>query len=152
MYVGSVYNASVWVMLQPTDGSSHVINMSLQTTLDGNTSYPSMTPYPGVTVPADGAWHQISVTGYTMSSGYDQGAATLYLQTVPSSGDDLVSSTSTTSSSLTFRRQRFKPTFPRSSRPYEDNFHIGAAIDTTDLSGPHAQLLTCHFDSITPGQ
>ena len=45
----------------------HVINMSLQTTLDGNTSYPSVTGYPGVTVPADGAWHQISVMGYTMS-------------------------------------------------------------------------------------
>ena len=61
MYVGSVYNASVWVMLVPTDGSNHILNMSLQTTLDGNTSYPSMTAYPGVTIPADGNWHQISV-------------------------------------------------------------------------------------------
>ena len=73
MYPGSEYNLSVWVMLQPTDGSSHVINMSLQTTLDGNMSYPSITGYPGVTVPADGAWHQISVTGYTMANSYDRG-------------------------------------------------------------------------------
>ena len=43
MYNGSEYNISVWVMLTPADGSNHVINMSLQTTLDGNTSYPSMT-------------------------------------------------------------------------------------------------------------
>ena len=46
MYIGSEYNISVWVLLQPTDGSNHVINMSLQTTLDGNTSYPSVTPTP----------------------------------------------------------------------------------------------------------
>lgn len=151
MYVGSVYNASVWVLLQPTDGSSHVINMSLQTTLDGNISYPSMTAYPGVTVPADGNWHQISVTGYTMSSAYDQGAATLYLQTVPSSGNDLVS----------FYIDDFQLTYvppptiqtdiPSIFKTYEDDFHIGAAIDPTDLSGPHAQLLTMHFNSITPG-
>src|ERR1035441_6916807 len=91
MYNGSKYNVSVWVMLLPTDGSNHVINMSLQVTLSGTTSYPSVTGYPGVTVPADGNWHQISVTGYNMSSSYDSGAASLYLQTVPSSGNDLVS-------------------------------------------------------------
>ena len=51
-----------------------MINVSLQTTLSGNTSYPSVTGYPGVTVPADGAWHQISVTGYNMASAYDPGA------------------------------------------------------------------------------
>src|SRR5580700_3339671 len=70
MYVGSEYNISTWVLLTPADGSNHVINMSLQTTLDGNTSYPSVTAYPGVTVAADGKWHQISVTGYTMPSAY----------------------------------------------------------------------------------
>src|SRR6185312_13270348 len=40
MYTSSVYNVSVWVKLQPTDGTNHIINMSLQTTLDGNVSYP----------------------------------------------------------------------------------------------------------------
>src|ERR1700733_8786536 len=86
MYVGSEYNISTWVLLTPADGSTHVINMSLQTTLDGTTSYPSITAYPGVTVPADGKWHQISVTGYTMPSAYSAGSAFLYLQTVPASG------------------------------------------------------------------
>ena len=151
MYAGSEYNASVWVMLQPTDGSNHVINMSLQTTLDGNTSYPSITGYPGVTVPADGAWHQISVTGYTMANSYDPGAAFLYLQTVPSSGNDLVS----------FYIDDFQLTYvpPPTIQTglqsiyqrYSDFFPIGAAVDTTDLSGAHAQLLTKHFDSMTPG-
>ena len=83
MYNGSKYNISVWVKLLPTDGSSHIINMSLQVTLNGNTSFPGITAFPGITVPADGNWHQISVNGYTMSSAYDPGAAFLYLQTVP---------------------------------------------------------------------
>ena len=151
MYVGSTYNISAWVLLQPTDGSSHVINMSLQTTLNGNTSYPSVTAYPGVTVPADGHWHQISVMGYTMSSAYDQGAAYLYLQTVPTSGNDLVS----------FYIDDFQLTYvppptiqtdiPSIYKTYADFFPIGAEVDTTDLSGPHAQLLTMHFNSITSG-
>ncbi len=151
MYFGSVYNISAWVMLQPTDGSSHVINMSLQTTLEGNTSYPSITAYPGVTVPADGAWHQISVTNYTMGSNYDPGTAFLYFQTVPSSGNDLVS----------FYIDDFQLTYlpppviqtniPSIYKTFQEFFPIGAAVDTTDLSGPHAQLLTMHFNSMTPG-
>jgi len=87
MYPGSVYNVSGWVMLQPTDGTNHTINVSLQTTLNGNTSYPGVSGYPGVTVPADGNWHQISVMGYNMANSYDQGMATLYLQTVAASPD-----------------------------------------------------------------
>src|SRR5271170_4056144 len=151
MYNGSQYNLSVWVLLQPADGSSHVINMSLQTTLDGNTSYPSITPYPGITVPADGQWHQISVTGYNMASSYDPGAAYLYFQTVPSSGNDLVS----------FYIDDFQLTYvppptvqtdiPSIYKTLADFFPVGAEIDPTDLSGPHAQLLTMHFNSITSG-
>jgi endo-1,4-beta-xylanase len=151
MYVGSEYNLSAWVLLTPADGSSHVINMSLQTTLAGTTSFPSLTAYPGIAVPADGQWHQISVTGYTMSSAYSPGSASLYFQTVPASGNDLVS----------FYIDDFQlsyvppPTIQTSIasiyKRYSDFFPIGAAVDTTDLSGPHAQLLTMHFDSMTPG-
>jgi endo-1,4-beta-xylanase len=151
MYVGSEYNISTWVLLTPADGSTHVINMSLQTTLDGNTSFPSVTAYPGVTVPADGKWHQISVTGYTMSSPYSPGSASLYLQTVPASGNDLVSFYI-----AGFQLSYVSPPMIQSNirsiyRTYRDFFPIGTAVDTTDLSGPHAQLLTKHFDSMTPG-
>ena len=151
MYNGSEYNLSVWVMLQPTDGSNHVINMSLQTTLDGNTSYPSITGYPGVTVPADGAWHQISVTGYTMSNGYDPGAAFLYLQTVPASGNDLVSFYIDDFQLTYVAPPTIQTDIPSIYQTFSDFFTIGAAVDTTDLSGAHAQLLTKHFDSMTPG-
>jgi len=151
MYNGSEYNISALVRLVPTDSSTHVINMSLQVTLDGNTSYPSVTGYPGVTVPADGNWHQISVTGYNMSSSYDPGSAYLYFQTVPASGNDLVS----------FYMDDFQLTYvppptiqtdiPSIYKTFADFFPVGAEVDTTDLSGAHAQLLTMHFNSMTPG-
>ncbi|MGB6191541.1 MAG: endo-1,4-beta-xylanase, partial [Terracidiphilus sp.] len=151
MYPGSVYNLSAWVMLVPTDGSSHIINMSLQTTLSGNTSYPSVTGYPGITVPADGNWHQISVMGYTMSSPYDQGQATLYLQTVPASGNDLVSFYVDDFQLSYVPPPAIQTDIPSIYQALSGYFPVGAAVDPTDLSGPHAQLLTKHFNGITSG-
>jgi endo-1,4-beta-xylanase len=151
MYDGSTYNLSAWVMLVPTDGSNHVINMSLQTTLDGNTSFPSVTPYPGITVPADGAWHQISVLGYNMASSYDAGTAFLYLQTVPSSGTDLVSFYVDDFQLSYVAPPTIQTNIPSIYKSLSEFFPVGAEIDTTDLSGPHAQLLTMHFNSIVSG-
>jgi len=151
MYVGSEYNISGWILLAPTDGSSHVINISLQTTLSGVASYPSVSGYPGVTVPADGKWHQISVIGYTMSSGYDQGSANLYFQTVPSSGNDLVSFYLGDFQLSYVSPPSIQTDIPSIYKTLSDFFPIGSAVDTTDLSGAHAQLLTTHFDGMTPG-
>ncbi len=149
MYPGSVYNLSVWVKLVPTDGSTHVINMSLQTTLNGNTSYPSITPYPGVKVPADGQWHQITVMDYTMANSYDPGKAYVYLQTVPSSGSDLVSFYIDDFQLTYVPPPTIQQNIPSIDQALSDYFPVGAAIDPKDLTGPHAQLLEKHFDSIT---
>lgn len=151
MYNGSRYNISGWVMLTPADGSSHVINISLQTTLSGNTSYPTVTSYPGVTVAADGQWHQVSVMGYNMSSAYDTGAATLYFQTVPSTGNDLVSFYIDDFQLTYVAPPTIQTDIPSIYQTLAAYFPIGAAIDSADLSGPHLQLLTKHFDSITSG-
>jgi len=151
MYNGSEYNISGWVRLVPTDGSSHVINISLQTTLNGTTSYPSVTAYPGVTVLADGNWHQVSVTGYNMASPYDTGTATLYFQTVPPSGSDLVSFYIDDFQLTYVAPPTIQTNIPSIYKTLADYFPIGAAVDTTDLSGPHSQLLFKHFDSMTPG-
>ncbi len=151
MYVGSEYNLSAWVKLVPNDGSSHVLNFSLQTTLDGTTSYSSVTGYPGVTVAADGNWHQISVAGYTMGAAYDQGAAFLYLQTVPTAGNDLVSFYLDDFQLSYVAPPTIQTNIPSIYKTYSDYFPIGAEIDTTDLSGVHEQLLTKHFDGITSG-
>ncbi len=151
MYNGSVYSISVWVMMQPTDGSSHVINMSLQVTLGGVTSFPSVTGYPGPTVLADGNWHQISVPAYNMASAYDTGQAFLYLQTVPASGNDFVSFY-IDDFQLTYKAPpSIQSNIPSIFQTLSYYFPIGAEIDTTDLSGPHAQLLTKHFNSIVSG-
>jgi endo-1,4-beta-xylanase len=151
MYVGSVYNISGWVLLSPADGSSHVINVSLQTTQNGNTSFPSVTPYPGVTVVADGAWHQINVMGYNMASPYDEGQASLYFQTVPASGNDLVSFYLDDFQLSYVAPPTIQTDIPSIYRSLSAFFPVGAEIDTTDLSGPHEQLLTKHFNSITSG-
>jgi endo-1,4-beta-xylanase len=151
MYVGSTYNLSVWVLLVPTDSSSHEINMSLQTTKSGTTSYPGVNGYPGTTVLADGNWHQISVMGYTMSSPYDTGQASLYLQTMPASGNDLVSFYIDDFQLTYVAPPTIQTTIPSIYQTYSSYFPIGAAVDQTDLSGAHAQLLAMHFDSMTPG-
>ncbi len=151
MYNGSKYNFSAWVLLTPTDGSTHVINMSLQTTLSGNTTYSSVTSYPGVNVLADGQWHQISVSGYNMSNAYDQGAASLYFQTVPASGDDLVSFYIDDFQLSYVLPPVIQTNIPSIFQTLSGFFPVGAAVDPTDLSGPHEQLLTMHFNSITPG-
>ena len=149
MYVGSVYNLSVWVKTVLVDGGSHVINMSLQTTLDGTTSYPSLTPYPGITVPDDGNWHQISVNGYTMANAYDPGMAFLYLQTVPSSGSDLVSFYIDDFQLTYVAPPAIQTNIPSIYKTLSGDFPVGAAIDSSDLSGTNMQLLAMHFNSIT---
>jgi endo-1,4-beta-xylanase len=151
MYPGSVYNISGWVMLAPADGSNHVINISLQTTLSGNTSYPSVTGYPGVTVPADGAWHQISAMGYNMANSYDQGQASLYFQTVPPSGTDTVSFYLDDFQLTYVQPPKIQTDIPSIYKTLSMFFPVGTAVDMTDISGPHAQLATMHFDSITSG-
>lgn len=154
MYVGSQYSISVWVKLLPTDGSLHNINMSLQTTFQGQTSFPGVNGFPGTQVAADGQWHQILVPNYTMASPYDPGTATLYLQTFPTGtqpNPDLVS----------FYVDDFQLTFlpppsiqtdiPSIARRLQHFFPVGAEIDTSDISGPHLDLLLKHFDSIVSG-
>ena len=151
MYDGSEYNISVWVMLTPTDGSSHVINMSLQTTLDGNTSYPEHHALSGRhraggrQVAPDQRHRVHDVERYT------PGTAFLYLQTVPPSGNDLVSFYIDDFQLTYVPPPTIQTNIPSIYRTYADFFPVGAEVDTTDLSGPHAQLLTMHFDSMTPG-
>jgi endo-1,4-beta-xylanase len=151
MYPGSEYNLSVWVKLLPTDGTNHIVNMSLQTTFEGTTSFPSITPFPGMTIAADGNWHQISVAGFNMSNNYDPGTATVYLQTVPSAGSDLVSFYIDDFQLTYVQPPTIQPNLTSIYERYRDFFPIGTATDITDLSGAHAQLLTKHYDSMTPG-
>jgi endo-1,4-beta-xylanase len=151
MYTGSVYNLSVYVMMVPQDSSSHTINMSLQVTYQGNTTYPSIVTYPGPSIPDDGKWHQIVVNNFTMGSPYDPNSAYLYLQTVDNSGNDLTSFYISDFQLSYVAPPVIQTNIPSIYQTFQNFFPIGAAIDTTDLSGPHEQLLRTHFNSITSG-
>jgi endo-1,4-beta-xylanase len=85
---------------------------------------------------------------------YTAPAAVTYTQTVT------VTATNTASlSSLTYTGTAtitllpapavIQTTIPSIYQTLSYYFPIGAAVDTTDLSGPHAQLLTQHFNSLT---
>ena len=151
MFPGSIYNLSVYAMMVPHDSSSHVINMSLQVTYQGTTSYPSITPYPGVTIPDDGQWHQIVVNNFSMGYNYDPGKASLYLQTVPASGTDLTSFYIGDFQLSYVPPPTIQTNIPSIYKAFSKYFPVGAEIDTNDLAGPHEQLLTMHFNSITAG-
>ncbi|HEY1801076.1 MAG TPA: carbohydrate binding domain-containing protein, partial [Terriglobales bacterium] len=154
MYVGSQYSISAWVMLLPTDGSLHNINMSLQVTSQGQTSYPGVNGYPGTQVAADGQWHQILVPNYTMSSPYDPGTATLYLQTDPSGNQpnpDLVSFYVDDFQLTYLPPASIQTDIPSIFQRLSRFFPVGAAIDPSDLSGAHLDLLLKHFNSIVSG-
>ncbi len=148
--VGSQYSVSAWVKIDPADGTNHIINMSLQTNYAGNAAYTGLNGYPGLTVAADGNWHEIKVPNFSMAAQYDAGTAFLYLQTDPS-GSDLTS----------FYVDDFKLTYlpplqieqniASVYQHFTDYFNIGAAVGPADMSGAHSQLLAKHFNSITSG-
>lgn len=47
MFAGSKYNISIWVRIDATANSTHVINMSLQYSLNGQANFPSISAFPG---------------------------------------------------------------------------------------------------------
>jgi len=155
MYVGSSYAISVWVMSPQGD----TLNLSLQTTLTTNGM--AATNYTGIaTVQAPaGQWVQISVPRFSMSNGYDptQGSAFLYVQ---SSGND-TGTNGTPAPTQPFYITDFQLTYlpplviqqsiPSVFQTLAQYFPVGAEIDSSDLLGPHEQLLLKHFDSIVSG-
>jgi endo-1,4-beta-xylanase len=155
MYVGSQYSISVWVM-SPTGDS---MNLSLQTTLTSNgTANTSYTTIATVTAPA-GQWVQISVPRFSMSEPYDPTPGSAYLYVQSSSSDTGTNGTPSPTAPFTisdFTLTYLPPLTIQQSIPsiYQtlaDYFPVGAEIDSSDLSGPHEQLLVKHFDSIVSG-
>jgi len=87
-----------------------------------------------------------------MSSAYDLGAAYLYLQTNPASGNDFTPFYVTDFQLSYVAPPSIQTDIPSIYKTLADYFPaVGAAVDTSDLSGAHAQMLTTHFNSMTPG-
>ena len=155
MYVGSQYSISVWVMSPGGD----TLNLSLQTTLTTNGT--AATNYTGITsiqAPA-GQWVQISVPRFTMSNAYDPTPTSAYLY-LQSSSNDTGTGTSpppTQPFYITGFKLTYLPplviqqTIPSIYQTLAQYFPVGAEIDSSDLLGPHEQLLVKHFDSIVSG-
>ena len=155
MYVGSQYSISVWVMSPGGDS----MNLSLQTTLTSNgTAATSYTGIASIQAPA-GQWVQISVPRFTMSNAYDPGQGSAYLYVQSSSND--TGTNGTPSATQPFSIADFQLTYlppltiqqdiPSIYQTLADYFPVGAEIDSSDLLGPHAQLLLKHFNSIVSG-
>jgi endo-1,4-beta-xylanase len=144
MYNGSTYSVTVWVKLAPTATQADTLRVSLQTTLAGTTTYHTVvnnTPVPL------GTWVELNIPNYSMAFAYDPGQAFLYVES--NSGtqgfyiDDF---------QLTYVPPvQIQTNIASIYQTLADYFPVGAEIDLTDLSGPHAQLLTKHFDSIVSG-
>ena len=144
MYNGSQYSISVWVKLAPSATQNDTLRVSLQTTLAGTTTFHTVV---GNTPVPLGTWVLLSIPIYSMALAYDPGQAFLYVES--------------NSGTQSFYIDDFQLTFippvqiqtdiPSIFQTLADFFPVGAEVDSSDLSGPHAQLLTKHFNSIVSG-
>ena len=150
MYVGSNYAVSIWVKLGPSATAPDTLRVSLQTTSGGVTSYNTVVG--NTTVPLN-TWVNLSNSNFSMSYAYDPGQAFLYVE----SNGGIQSGTTTVYQdfyiddfTLTYIPPlQIEQNIASVYQTYANYFPIGAAIDGTDLFGPHSQLLVKHFNSIT---
>jgi endo-1,4-beta-xylanase len=144
MYNGSQYSINLWVKLAPAATQSDTLRVSLQTTLGGTTTFHTVVNNTPVPI---GSWVQLSIPQYSMAFAYDPGQAFLYVETNSGTQDFYIDDFQ-----LTFIPPvQIQTDIPSIYQTLAAYFPVGAAVDSTDLSGPHAQLLTKHFNSIVSG-
>ena len=144
MYNGSQYALHVWVKLGPSATQADTLRMSLQTTLAGTTTYHTVV---GNTAVPLGQWVELKIPVYSMAFAYDPGTAFVYVES--NSGtqdfyiDDFV---------LTYLPPiQIQTDLPSISQTFVKDFPIGAEVGPSDITGPHAELLKKHFNSIVSG-
>ena len=86
-----------------------------------------------------------------MGNAYDPGQAFVYLQTVPSSGNDFVSFYIDDFQLTYIPPVQIQTNIPSLFQTLSYYFPLGAEIDGSDITGVHAQLLTKHFNSVVSG-
>jgi len=144
MYNGSAYSISVWVKLGPSATQNDTLRVSLQTTLAGTTSFHTVVSNTAVPL---GAWVQLSIPNYAMGFAYDPGKAFVYVESNSGTQDFYIDDFQ-----LTFIPPvEIQKDIPSIYQTLSQFFPVGAEVDSTDLSGPHADLLTKHFNSIVSG-
>jgi len=144
MYNGSAYSISVWVKLGPSATQNDTLRVSLQTTLAGTTSFHTVVSNTAVPL---GAWVQLSIPNYAMGFAYDPGKAFVYVESNSGTQDFYIDDFQ-----LTFIPPvEIQKDIPSIYQTLSQFFPVGAEVDSTDLSGPHADLLIKHFNSIVSG-
>jgi endo-1,4-beta-xylanase len=135
---GSQYRVSVWARLAPGEASTQ-LRVSLQRSLAGTTSFNTLV---GNTTVTANAWVQLSAT-VDFAFNYD----TLSIYVESASG---LASFSIDDFDVTFVPPvQIETDLAPVAETFAGLFPIGAAVSLADLSGPHAQLLARHFNSIT---
>ena len=144
MYNGSTYSIGVWVKLAPSATVADTLRLSLQVTLAGTASYHTVVNNTAVPL---GTWVKLSIPTFSMAYAYDPGQAFLYVESASSLQSFYIDDFSVTY----VPPIQIQTTIPSIYQTLSYYFPIGAAVDATDMSGPHAQLLAKHFNSIVSG-
>ncbi|MET8140481.1 endo-1,4-beta-xylanase [Sphaerisporangium sp. NPDC005288] len=138
MTKGSKYTLSVWVRLGP-DTTAGDLGLSVERRLNGTASYDQVA---APTAIAAGGWTQLKGS-YTLA--YDVDFLSVYVEsssgTFPFYIDDFTL-TYVPAKPIQTDIPAVKDTLP---------FQVGAAISRAQTLGGHEELLTRHFDSVTPG-
>jgi len=143
MYNGSQYAVSVWVKMAP-GAAADTLRVSLQVTLAGTPSYHTVV---GNTAVTSGAWVNLSIPTYSMAFAYDPGKAYLYVESNSGTQSFYVDDFQ-----LTYTPPvTIQTTIPSIYQTLAYYFPVGAEVDSTSISGVHAQLLAKHFNSIVSG-
>lgn len=140
MEKGTRYTLSVWVRLAAGAGSGQA-RLSIERRTAGAPSYDQVV---GATNVTDGGW--VNLQGqYTLA--YDVEYLTAYVETVSGTAslhiDDFTLSY--------VPAAPIQTDIPSVQDVLAEHFPIGAAIGVTQTLGNHAQLLSKHFNSVTPG-
>jgi len=135
---GSKYLLSLWAKLAPGEPDTP-LRLSLQRTLGGDTNFNALV---GNTVVTESQWVHLTAT---VDFAFDYDTLSLYVESASGTSSFYIDDFD-----LTFIPPlQIEPDLASVAETLADFFPIGSAVFAGDLSGPHAELLTKHFNSIT---
>jgi len=140
MVLGSRYTFTVWVRLAAGEPSTSV-RLSLERRIDGTPTYEGIVG--NTTVTADG-W--VRLTG-TYLLAHEVEFLTAYVESDSATASFYIDDFSLVRQAET----PIQTDIPPLQDVLADHFPIGAAIERQQIIGRHGQLLTRHFNSVTPG-
>ena len=135
---GSRYVVSLWAKLAPGEADTE-LRLSLQRTLDGMTNFNTLV---GNTLVTTGEWVHLAAR---VDFAFNYDTLSLYVESAAGTASFYIDDFD-----LTFVAPlQIEPDLPPVAEALADFFPVGAAVYAADLSGPHAELLARHFNSIT---